>query len=253
MAGVDVRDRGEVVTSADHGIGRAIAAKLAGGARVVVNDLDAAAVRLVAEEIGGIAVPGHAASEVAVLVESTQQQARRDRHLFRQRIDTGKGLDTPEDDLARVLDVNVMAHIRAARLLVPAWLASAGGRFVVTTYTAGLLRMTGSAPYSVTKHAAVAFAEWLSITYGQRGVTVQAICPQDMKARMFDDCRTAGRAAQRRHRAHPGASRGGGLARAAARPLPDPAASASCGVLNRPLAQWDAQARAATGRRRFGG
>ena len=190
MAGIDVRDRAVVVTGAGHGIGRAIAAKLAAeGARVVVNDLDAAAAKLVADEIGGIAVPGDAASEdgVAVLVESARNKLGAiDIYFANAGIDTGKGLDTPEDDWAKALDVNVMAHVRAARLLVPTWLASGGGRFVVTASAAGLLTMIGSAPYSVTKHAAVAFAEWLSITYGHRGVTVQAICPQGVKTRMLD-------------------------------------------------------------------
>jgi NAD(P)-dependent dehydrogenase (short-subunit alcohol dehydrogenase family) len=86
-----------------------------------------------------------------------------------------------------MIDVNVMAHVRAARLLVPGWLADgAGGRFVVTASAAGLLTMIGAAPYSVTKHAAVGFAEWLSVTYGARGVTVQAICPQGVQTRMLE-------------------------------------------------------------------
>jgi NAD(P)-dependent dehydrogenase (short-subunit alcohol dehydrogenase family) len=84
------------------------------------------------------------------------------------------------------LDVNLMAHVRAARLLVPDWLRRGGGRFVVTASAAGLLTMIGSAPYSVSKHAAVAFAEWLSITYGNAGVVVQAICPQGVATRMYE-------------------------------------------------------------------
>ena len=72
-----------------------------------------------------------------------------------------------------------MAHVRAARLLVPSWLEHSGGRFVVTASAAGLLTMLGSAPYSVSKHGAVAFAEWLRATYGHRGIVVQAICPRE--------------------------------------------------------------------------
>jgi NAD(P)-dependent dehydrogenase (short-subunit alcohol dehydrogenase family) len=86
-----------------------------------------------------------------------------------------------------MIDTNVMAHVRAARVLVPMWLGDGrGGRFVVTASAAGLLTMIGAAPYSVTKHAAVGFAEWLSITYGHRGVAVQAICPQGVQTRMLD-------------------------------------------------------------------
>ena len=86
-----------------------------------------------------------------------------------------------------MLETNVMSHVRAARLLVPRWLADGqGGRFVVTASAAGLLTMIGAAPYSVTKHAAVGFAEWLSVTYGGRGVAVQAICPQGVQTRMLE-------------------------------------------------------------------
>ncbi len=90
-----------------------------------------------------------------------------------------------------MLQVNVMSHVRAARLLAPVWaerVASGGpgGRFVVTASAAGLLTMIGAAPYSVTKHAAVGFAEWLSVTYGDRGVAVQAICPQGVQTAMLE-------------------------------------------------------------------
>ena len=81
-----------------------------------------------------------------------------------------------------------MAHVRAARALVPRWLEDGqGGRFVVTASAAGLLTMIGSAPYSVTKHAAVGFAEWLSVTYGARGIDVHAICPQGVRTQMLED------------------------------------------------------------------
>ena len=81
-----------------------------------------------------------------------------------------------------------MAHVRAARALVPRWLEDGrGGRFVVTASAAGLLTMIGSAPYSVTKHAAVGFAEWLSVTYGARGIAVHAICPQGVRTQMLED------------------------------------------------------------------
>lgn len=187
----DVRGLGIVVTGAGHGIGRALATRMAKeGARVVVNDLDADAARQVAADIGGTAQPGDAASEegVASLVEeATRHLGRIDVYFANAGIDLGKGLDTTAEDWAKALEVNVMAHVRAARLLVPTWLETGGGRFVVTASAAGLLTMLGSAPYSVTKHAAVGFAEWLSATYGHRGVVVQAICPQGVRTRMLDN------------------------------------------------------------------
>ncbi|HEU4514295.1 MAG TPA: SDR family oxidoreductase [Nocardioidaceae bacterium] len=189
---MDVDGAGVVVTGAGHGIGRAIAARMAAqGARVVVNDLDAEAAHAVAKEIGGgIAAPGDAASEegVAALVSTARDHLGKiDVYFANAGIDVGQGLDAPEEDWARALDVNVMAHVRAARQLVPAWLETGGGRFVVTASAAGLLTMLGSAPYSVTKHAAVGFAEWLSATYGHRGIVVQAICPQGVKTRMLEE------------------------------------------------------------------
>jgi len=100
-------------------------------------------------------------------------------------IDWGHGLDAPESDWAACHEVNVMAHVRAARLLVPEWVERGSGRFVVTASAAGLLTLLGSPTYSVSKHAAVAFAEWLSATYRHRGVVVQAICPQGVRTRML--------------------------------------------------------------------
>ncbi len=186
---MEIRDRGVVVTGAGHGIGRALARRMAAeGARVVVNDLDAEAVRAVADEIGGTAVPGDCASDAGVhaLVEAARAHLGAiDVYFANAGIDVGRGLDTPDEVWAQALEVNVMAHVRAARRLVPAWLEAGGGRFVVTASAAGLLTMLGGAPYSVTKHGAVAFAEWLSATYGHRGITVQAICPQGVRTRML--------------------------------------------------------------------
>ncbi|WP_060889980.1 SDR family oxidoreductase, partial [Streptomyces scabiei] len=93
---------------------------------------------------------------------------------------------------ARAWDVNVMAHVRAAHELLPAWLERGSGRFVSTVSAAGLLTMIGAAPYSVTKHGAYAFAEWLSLTYRHRGVKVHAICPQGVRTDMLTASGSAG-------------------------------------------------------------
>ncbi len=188
---MDVQGKRVVVTGAGHGIGRAIAIRMAAeGAQVVVNDLDAEAATAVAAETGGHPAPGDAATESGVdaLVHAARGHLGAiDIYFSNAGIDLGKGLDTSDQDWARAFEVNVMAHVRAAQRLVPAWLGQGGGRFVVTASAAGLLTMLGNAPYSVTKHGAVAFAEWLAATYGHRGITVQVICPQGVKTRMLDN------------------------------------------------------------------
>jgi NAD(P)-dependent dehydrogenase (short-subunit alcohol dehydrogenase family) len=98
-----------------------------------------------------------------------------------------QGLGDDDADWARTIDVNVMAHVRAARLLVPRWLERGGGYFVATASAAGLLTQIGAAPYSVTKHAAVAFAEWLSVTYGDRGIGVSCLCPMGVNTPLLAD------------------------------------------------------------------
>lgn len=184
--------KGVVVTGAGRGIGRALAARAAQeGARVVVNDLDADSAAAVAAEIGGTAVAGDVTAPESLITAATDELGRIDVFFANAGIDGAGGPDSlqaPDDVWDRVVDVNVMAHVRAARALVPRWLEDGrGGRFVVTASAAGLLTMIGSAPYSVTKHAAVGFAEWLSVTYGARGIDVHAICPQGVRTQMLED------------------------------------------------------------------
>lgn len=179
-----------VVTGAAAGIGRAIANRLAAERfRLVLADRDPA-VESVAAELGARAVVGDCATEAGVsrlIDRAWAELGRVDVFFANAGTDVGRGLDTPDAQWATAIEVNVMAHVRAARLLVPRWLDGQGGRFVVTASAAGLLTMLGSAPYSVSKHGAVAFAEWLRATYGHRGVVVQAICPQGVKTRMLDE------------------------------------------------------------------
>lgn len=185
----DIKAQGVVVTGAAGGIGRAIAARLvAEGARVVINDLDPARTQATADEIGAYAVPGDAASEegIAALVAAAREHLGQiDAWFANAGIVRGLGLDASEAEWAASWEVNTMAHVRAARLLVPDWLERGGGRFVVTASAAGLLTALGTATYSVTKHGAVAFAEWLSATYRHRGIVVQAICPQGVETNML--------------------------------------------------------------------
>jgi NAD(P)-dependent dehydrogenase (short-subunit alcohol dehydrogenase family) len=182
---------GAVVTGAAHGIGRALARRLAAeGLRLVVADLDADALAAVAAETGAHPVPGDVASVdgVGALVEQALEHLGGvDVWFGNAGIDRGHGLEAGEEDWAAVHEVNVMAHVRAARLLVPHWLERGSGRYVVTASAAGLLTMLGSPTYSVSKHGAVAFAEWLSATYRHRGIVVQAICPQGVRTRMLEE------------------------------------------------------------------
>lgn len=179
---------GVVVTGAGNGIGRALALKLAAeGARVVVNDLDPEAVHEVADSCGAFAWPGDlsTAAGVSGLVEAARHELGEvDIFFSNAGLDVSAGLDATDDQWTRSMEVNLMAHVRAARLLVPTWLERGHGRFVVTASAAGLLAALQTAPYSASKHAAVAFAEWLSITYGGRGIVVQAICPEGVRTNM---------------------------------------------------------------------
>jgi NAD(P)-dependent dehydrogenase (short-subunit alcohol dehydrogenase family) len=182
---------GVVVTGGGGGIGRAFARRLAaGGARVVVNDLDPRAAAAVAEEINGLAVPGDAGTERGIndLIEAAARHLGQiDVYCSNAGTGGGTGPDTPDDVWQRAWEVNTLAHVRAARALLPGWLARGEGTFVVTASAAGLLTMLGSAPYSVTKHAAVGFAEWLAATYAHRGLTVHCVCPQGVRTQMLKD------------------------------------------------------------------
>jgi NAD(P)-dependent dehydrogenase (short-subunit alcohol dehydrogenase family) len=182
---------GVVVTGGGGGIGRAIARRLAaGGARVLVNDLDLDAAAAVAAEIGGHAVPGDVGTPDGVrdLIKAAERELGQI-DIYCSNAGTGAGTDpdTPDDVWQRVWEVNTLAHVRAARALLPGWLGRGSGTFVVTASAAGLLTMLGSAPYSVTKHAAEAFAEWLAATYAHRGLTVHCICPQGVRTQMLRD------------------------------------------------------------------
>lgn len=185
--------RGVVVTGAGHGIGAALATAFAAdGARVVVNDLDADAARTVAARIGGIAVVGDAADPAELIAVARKELGAIDVYCANAGVAPVGGADAGPAAWASAWEVNVMAHVRASQLLLPDWLERGEGRFVATVSAAGVLTMLGSAPYAVSKHGALAFAEWLAATYRHRGIRVHAVCPQGVRTRMLDESGEAG-------------------------------------------------------------
>jgi NAD(P)-dependent dehydrogenase (short-subunit alcohol dehydrogenase family) len=154
----------------------------------VVADLDAEVAHTVAEEIDGTAVGGDAAGEDGVrrlVAESHDRLGEIDLFCANAGVAEHGGPEAPEQAWARSWEVNVMAHVRAARELLPGWLERGRGHFLATVSAAGLLTNLGSAPYSVSKHASLGFAEWLAATYRHRGITVQAVCPQGVRTPML--------------------------------------------------------------------
>ena len=179
-----------VVTGAGGGIGAALARRFAAdGARVVVNDLDATAAAAVAAEVGGLAVPGDAGNEADVrrLVDAAWAELGGiDLFCANAGVLSTGTQDAPDDVWLRDFNVNVMSHVYVARALLPRWLDHGEPkRLLITVSAAGLLTLLGSATYAVTKHAALAFAEWLRATYAHRDVIVQALCPQGVRTDML--------------------------------------------------------------------
>lgn len=184
-----------IVTGGGGGIGGALAAKLAyEGAQVVVADLDADAAAAVVAQINtersGAAVSAGAdvsdTAQIQRLIDLAQNEfGAVDLYFANAGITGVAGLDASDADWDRSIDVNLRAHIRAAQLLVPGWVERGEGYFVSTASAAGLLTQLGSATYSVTKHAAVGFAEWLNITYGDQGVRVSCLCPMGVNTKLL--------------------------------------------------------------------
>ena len=179
-----------VVTGGGNGIGRALCRRFAaeGAKAIVVADVNGAAARQVADEIGGTAVDADVSREADVAALVTQTIARHggiDLFCSNAGIAVNGDEHTPDAEWARCWDVNVMAHVYAARAVIPHMLERGGGYLLQTVSAAGLLTHPQSATYAVTKHASLAFAEWISMTYGDRGIVVSALCPQGVRTDML--------------------------------------------------------------------
>jgi len=180
-----------VVTGGANGIGRALCRRFAAeGARgVVVADLDGEGAVNVAKEIGGLAVTTNVSDEADIVHLVTQSiNAYGPIDLFCANagiLGEFGGAEVPNEAWRQIWDVNVMAHIYSARAVLPGMLARGAGYLLHTASAAGLLTQVGGAPYAVTKHAAVAFAEWLSITHGDAGIKVSCLCPQGVRTQML--------------------------------------------------------------------
>lgn len=196
IPGMHLDGRNVVVTGAASGIGRALARRFhSEGARVVASDRDEAGLEAVVTALeqqrpgSAFAVPVDVGTEAGNrhLVESAEGTLGPiDLFFANAGVAVGTELDTAEADWELAFNVNVHAHRWAAKYLLPGWLARGEGYFCSTASAAGLLSQIGSAPYSLTKHAAVAFAEWMSITYGRRGVRVSCLCPQGVNTNMLN-------------------------------------------------------------------
>ena len=189
---MEISGRHAVVTGAASGIGRALARRLAeeGAGRVVVADRDLEGARAVAEPIGGLALEldaGREDSIRALVAKATEANGAIDIFFSNAGVPGPMGgPEVPDDDWDETWRVNVMAHVWAARALLPDMIERRDGYLVNTASAAGILTQVSAAPYSVTKHAAVALAEWLAVTHGDDGVKVSCVCPQAVRTPMLD-------------------------------------------------------------------
>lgn len=192
---MNVAGKVAIVTGGAGGIGAAIARRLvADDAKVLIVDLDAEQVAATAAQInaeypGSTASAAGDAADAATIDEwialAEKEFGAVDMYFANAGIGGAPGLDLSDDQWSQVIDVNLLAHVRAARALIPAWEERGEGYFVSTASAAGLLTQIGSAGYSVTKHAAVGFAEWLSITYGDKGIRVSCLCPMGVDTKLL--------------------------------------------------------------------
>jgi NAD(P)-dependent dehydrogenase (short-subunit alcohol dehydrogenase family) len=187
---MQIADKVVIVTGSANGIGRALSLRFAaeGAKAVVVADIDGTQAREVAQGIGGIAIETDVGREPDVQRLVQQVLAKFgviDLFCSNAGVGCDGGVAASDADWELSWQVNVMAHVYAARAVLPSMLTRREGYLLQTISAAGLLSQIGSAPYSVSKHAALAFAEWLSITHGDQGIKVSALCPMGVHTNML--------------------------------------------------------------------
>ena len=188
---MELTDKHVVVTGAGSGIGRACARRFAQeGARLVVADLNLEPIETLAAEIDGLAVQTDVSREDEIIeLVGRAREVGGEIDLFFSNAGIGGppgGPEAPNDELQRTWEINVMAHIWAARAVLPGMLARGEGYLLSTASAAGLLTQVSALGYSITKHAAVAAAEWISISYADAGIKVSCLCPQAVRTPMLD-------------------------------------------------------------------
>ena len=187
---MELKDKVVVITGGASGIGAALARRFAqeGPKALAIVDRNEAGAQAVAAEVGGVAYGADLRDEHAVeaLIDQIESaQGPIDLFCSNAGIGLGRGIDTSTEDWRTIIDINLMAHVFAARTLVPRMVARGGGYLLNTASAAGLLSQIGSVTYAVTKHAAVSLAEWLSITHGDEGLKVSVLCPQAVDTPMI--------------------------------------------------------------------
>lgn len=186
---MELKDKIIVVTGAASGIGRAMCIRYAaeGATAVICVDRDEVGAQETAKQINSIAIKVDVADETQIksMIDHVEAEVGPiDLFCSNAGISVAGGVEVPNDEWQRIWDINVMSHVWAARHLVPMMAARGGGYLLNTSSAAGLLNQVGSAPYGVTKHAAVGLAEWMAMTYGDQGIKVSVLCPQAVRTEM---------------------------------------------------------------------
>ena len=189
---MELNDKVIVITGAASGIGRGMARRFQeeGARQIVIADMNPDGLIKVAEETGAHAIVTNVSceSDVVELISTTEKTyGQIDLLCSNAGIGAVGGPEVANEDWQRIWEVNVMAHVYAARAALPGMIERGSGYLLNTASAAGLLTQIGSAPYAVTKHAAVSFAEWLAITYADRGIKVSCLCPQAVRTAMTAD------------------------------------------------------------------